>query len=433
MNPSRPFPRPRAAWLFLVSLAALAHGAVYAGGLVRPEPLARLAQAQRAAGFGAFDFWAALTLSFGDPLAAYPITAVWTFAGFLLAYGAAARLFGHFAALAAAGAALVLGYPGWVAVSPSPWQFALLPAGAAALGASWFTARPLAPWRARLADWATRRWVKAAWIVLLTFAAFVVAENARLGFRGAPKGKFPYAANGLPHGFDRDLNDLRQVQHAGFFREAVASMRGSYLPHDNRAVCLAGHGGAARFVCRVGRAWPDVTVARRTPRLVAAGWEIRRTARGLEAQPGSGGFRYVRLHGTVDGEEVANWYALRDRVLARPARRVTVEGPLYRRGNGKNLRIELEVTSARGARATASYDGEPLTLLRRDLAAGDRVVVLFAARLPSPLPRTGAPVVIEVEAPAGLLDFDVFLEALVEDPAEPAPRHGTPLWSFGTL
>ena len=427
MDDIKPFPRPRTAWALFLFLAVVGHAAVYAGGLVRPEPLARVAAATHAVGYGAFDFWAALLLPFSDPLAVFAVTVVWSLAGAVIAYAAAARLVGHFAASALAGAAFIAGYPGWHAALPSAWAFWVLPVGAAGLVVSLPAARRLARWRAMPARWTKRRSVKAAWIVLLVFAVFVVAEQARLGLRGAPKGKFPYPTNGLTRGFDRDLSELRLVQHAGFFREAVGSMHRVHLLHDNRLACLAAHGAAARFLCRVGRARPDIAPAARAPQLVSAGWVIEQTGRGLEVEPGSGGFRYTRLHGTVDGAALPNWYALRERVLAKRPRRVTVEGPVFKRGCGKNLRIEVEVESARRVTAVATLDGKPLPLVRRDLAAGDRVVVLFAARLPSPLPRSPAPLAIEVEAPTGILDFDVYLETLTGGATQPPPRGGTPL------
>ena len=416
MDGKKSFPRSCTAWIVFLLLAVLAHAAVGVGGLVTAEPLARLHAAENSFSWAAFAFWALFNLPFTAPAAPFFLTLIWGLAGFVLAYGALARLLGHFAALAAVGTTLVLGYPGWHATLPTSWQFWLLPAALAALVASLFVKNYLAPARAAIDRLIAKRTARALWVVLLIFAFFVVAEQARLGTRGAYGGKFPYEKHGLRQGFATDLSLLRRLHHTTHYLRAIRRMNDNALLHDNAQVCLAAHGAAARFVCRIGRARPDATLAHRTPRIMPAGWILQMGPFGTEPAFGSGGIRYPRLEGRVNGEPAGNWFDLRARVLQGGATHVRVRGPIFTRAASKDLYVEIETTNPRGIAAKATYDGKPVVFVRRDLPAGDLMIVRFATRLPSPLPRSGVPIDIEVQAPSGLLDFDLLLTG-VEMPA----------------
>ncbi|MDP8223041.1 MAG: hypothetical protein P9L99_06760 [Candidatus Lernaella stagnicola] len=433
MDQTRPFPSPRSAWLIAMFLAVMAHAAVFFGGIVRPESLARLAEAERTVGWDTFDFWATMILPFGGAIAPFAVTMLWGLAGFALAYLALARLVGHFAALGAAGAVFIGGYPGWSAVLPTAWMLWLPPAALAVLVLSFFLRGRLVTWRARIATWSARRAVKAAWVGVLVFAFFVVAEQARLGFRGSINGAFPYEKKGLAHGFDKDLDMTRRLQHAGLFMLAARRMEDNSLRHDSSTVRLAAHGAAARFVCRIGAARPNVTPPLRTPKIVPAGWVLRQGVFGIEPAFNTGGIRYNEWSGKVDSRPAANWYELRADVLSGDAKQVEVAGPLHKRASAKDLFIEIETHDAGKVEASATYDGEPWKLVRRTLAAGDRTIVRFAAHVPCPLANPDATLNVRASAPRGMLDFDVLLRSVETPDSDEIERKELKPFTFDAL
>jgi len=416
-------------WLLFLYFATISHLAVLVGGIVRPQPLADL---ERGAAHGlTAAAWARLIGCWAAPAAPLIITTVWSLTGYVLAFWALNRLAGRFVALGAAGVVFLVGFPGWFGVLPTAGQFWLLPAAAGAGALSLFSARPLAPARARLAALERNKPLKAAWVILLIFAFFTVAEQARLGWRGSFSGKFPYDRTGLPNGFDPELEELRRLQHAGHFALAVRAMNAAGLRHDNPADCRRGHGAAARFICRVGLARPDVTADPGEPRdaRVSAGWKLSFYRWRVVPEMGAGGIRYERLRGKIEGEETGDWRRTRARVLAERPRQVEVIGPLYRRGIGKRLLIEVETDEPGDLTVEAALDEEPLALFRRPLPAGDRVIVRYSTIVPDIIQAGGLPLWISVHHPQGILDLDVFLQSRAEQKAEDE-EHLRPRSSF---
>jgi hypothetical protein len=426
-------PSPLTEKLLFCFFAGGSHAAVLAGGIVRPEPLAWIAAAQSGRGWcDAGRLWAALLSPWRDAAAPFVVTVGWTLLGFLLAYLAARRLFGAFVALAAVGLTTIAGYPGWDAALPGVFRLWLTPAALAAWLLSLALAGPLAPVR----EWLTRRSedraLKALWAGLLVFAFFSTAEHLRVGLRGAHNGRFPYADCGLPHGFDKELTDLRRLHHAFPFAPAMRWLTRGGLLYDNEACGLAGHGAAARFVGRIGAARPDVTRMRpaphggwRPPRyLTRVGWLLRSTEAGWAALPCPDGIRYNEWRGKLEDVDAGDWTATRRRIqLAQPVA-ADISGPVSARAVAKMLWLEVECGNPADVEAQAKLAGEPLGLVRRELAAGDRVIVRFAAILPDRL-ADPTPLEISVQAPQRMWDLDLFLQA-PENPKEtgvgPRPR-----------
>jgi len=419
-SPSKPTER------VLVSFFALGtFGGVLAGGLVRPEPLAWVHAAETTVGFGAADWWALLFWPARYSWTPFVATVGWTFAGYLFAYFAVRRLFGAFAALAAAAGAVILGCPGWDGALPNGARFWTTPVALAAWLVALALSRRTAPWREWLAVRARERWLKLLWIGLLIFAFFVTAEQLRLGLRGANTGKFPYAENGLPRGVAKELDDYRRLHHAAHFILATEAMHRRGLLFDDALACLAGHGAAARFVCRIGAARPDVLIARRPPLVVGGGWSLERAPFGGPwrwiVAPGRTGLRYAQMRGSVEGVEAGNWFAARHRVQTEQPTTAEFSGPVDPHGAGKYLWIEIECAEGRDADAQATLGGEPLELMRHVLAAGDRTIVRFAAMLP---PTIGSceSFDIRLQEPAGMWDVDLFLHDVELPPGNAGVR-----------
>jgi hypothetical protein len=410
MDERSPFPGPITEPVFIGLLVFLSHVAVLLGGVVRVEPLAWLAAAAKTTGWGAADWWAALLWPFPNAAMVFVVTIAWTLAALVIAYLAVRLIAGPYVALALASGVWIAGYPSWFGALPNEWRFWVTPAAVAAMLAAWGLQRFTQSARERLADRSTRRSVRWALAILMIFAFFVVAEDVRIGIRGAYKGKFPYEKVDLVHGFDKDFTTLRRLHHVLHFVAAVTRMNQVGLRHDSRMACLAGHGEAARFVCRLGLAGSPATQPKRPPTIVGAGWALVPARFGYDAVPGSGGLRNAALRGQLDGVETGNWFGTRGEVWARRPHDVEIVGPVFRRGAGKNLLIDVECERPDGIEVTVTLDWETLPLVRRELAAGDRWIVRFAARLPEPLPVAKPRLYVSAHAPLGMLDFDVFLE-----------------------
>lgn len=420
MNDKEPRRSSWKGWLLFLYFAGVSHLAVLVGGIVRPQPFAEIHQGASRGLVAAS--WAWLIERWADPAAPFLITSAWSFLGCLFAFAALSRLVGGFIALGVSGIVFLVGFPGWFGVLPTAAQFWLLPVAVAVWPISFIPVRPLAPIRIRLAALGRNKPLKVIQVGLLIFAFFTVAEQGRLGWRGTFTGKFPYDRTGLPYGFDKDLEELRRLQHAGHFALAVRSMNAAGLRHDDPADCRRGHGAAARFICRVGLARPGATGDLGEPRdaKVSAGWRLSLENWRILLEMGAGGIRYERLRGKVDGEETGDWRHTRAQVLAVTPRHVEVIGPVFHRGEGKRLFIEVETDEKEpnDLFVAATLDEEPLMLFRRLLAAGDRMIVRYTTTVPENIQPGGLPLLISVNHPQGILDLDVFLQSRADQKEE---------------
>jgi hypothetical protein len=216
------------------------------------------------------------------------------------------------------------------------------------------------------------------------------------------------------------------VHHAGFFLAAVHAMNAEGLLHDNRLIALMAHGAAARFIGRVGMARPDTTPPRLIPPMTSAGWALQGTSLGWKPLPGVAGLRYHRVRVSLDGDEAGDWVTAREKLWRLRPIEARVVGPLYSRGGGKDIWIEVETSSVEGVAAEARLGGERIALVRRELPAGDRMIVRYAAPLPA-FQGEDAQLEVYAEAPAGMLDFDVFLHGGEDLPdSGPARRPALP-------
>ena len=430
MDKPRRFPSPTVELLMPLLAAVGAHFAVLAGGIVRPESVALL----RAAKQSEFDLplWALYFLSrvADDPGTPFTVTVVWALAGFLLAYLALRLLVDPFVASALMSIVLLCGYPGWTELMPARWIFYLPPAALSAVIVAAIARRRLGPLRDKLAKLSADRYARVVWIVLVVFMFFVVAEHVRVGLRGSGKHGFPYADVGLDRGFDKELDKLRRVHHLSDYVAVLREMKKVGLRVDLPDHCLAAHGAAARYVCRVGAGWGEVTRELDPLFETPTGWMLAYTPRTLSdfdllfflppenlgPTINRGGIRYPRLLGSIEGAESHNWFVTRAAVIRDRPQNVRIHGPLYRRAVGRNLWIEVECDNAAGVKIAATLAGTPLRVIAKTMSAGDRLLVRGTTRLDWPEPRSGLPLEVTVAAPHGILDLDVMISP--EDPAD---------------
>ncbi|MHA1567939.1 MAG: hypothetical protein ACTSXZ_00590 [Alphaproteobacteria bacterium] len=403
--------------------AVAAHMAVLAGGVLRPENISLLWELKYAIGGGAAaSALRGLTAAWPDPAAPFVAAALWGLAGLLLMVFAVRQLFSPYLASMLLAVLLLSGYPGWTDLMPTTEVFWLLPVGvlAALLALRLTKRRP--GWASRLASLTAGRAWKAAWIVLMVFAVLVVTERVRVGLRVDEGGQFDYAKAGLPLGFDGELGDLRRVQHVSEHVAVLRAMAEKGLDPSRWNHCQLAHGAAARFICRLGLASGTRRTMMDKELRTSVGWRLDRIPRRLgevgvlfDLSPmvlsptvGRGGLRYPKLRGVVDGEEAGHWFDTRRSVISRRPKRVEIRGPIFRRAWTNQLWVEVECDDPTDVTMTVNVDGEDLPLIRRRLAAGDRTIERGIVRLER-RQRSGIPLVVIVEAPAGMLDFDLFV------------------------
>jgi hypothetical protein len=429
MDNHRTFPGPLGEWLGVGLTATAAHLAVLAGGVVNRGGLALLREAPHpdsAAGWTLH----ALAHVWNDPAAPFLVAVVWALLAFLALYAALRRWITPYFASGVAALVLASGYPGWTTLLPSAWLLWSAPAALGALVIALFVPRRAAALQQRVNDITARRWWKIVWTLLAVVAVFIVAERVRLGLRGEKSTRFPYAAVGLTHGFDKELADLRGVTHLAGFVSVLQGMQYGGLRASDFQHCLRAHGAAARFVCRMGVSWGQARPVVVRKYLSAVGWQIIRRPQPpgaaelllnrpnlqLGPLPSRGGIRYPRLWGFVDGQPSGNWFDTRTRVLHDRPRQVEIRGPVFRRAFSRTLWIEVECDEPQGVRLTARFNEQVLPVQQRTLAAGDRTIVRGVALLASDQTHSGQLLDVIADAPHGLLDFDLLMSS--EEAAE---------------
>ncbi len=422
MNHQSRFPGPLGEWLGVGGIALAAHLAVLAGGVVRPEGILPLRDLARAPGMAGAALRTLAGVA-GDPAAPFAAMIGWALLGLAALYAAARRLLTPFFASAVLVLVLAAGYPGWRTLMPAEWIIWFAPISGLALAVSYPLGRVLSKPLARVVQLTSGRWWKVGWALLVVVSGFIVAERVRLGLRADHTARFPYVAAGLPRGFDKELADLRAVTHLTGFTEALNGIQEAGLRANDPAHCLRAHGAAARYLCRVGMTWGASRAPMTRRYLSSTGWQVTRQPRNpgfndlmlnrgnrvLAPEPGRGGLRYPRLWGFVNGEPSGNWFDTRARVLREHPQRVEIRGPTFRRAANRNLWIEIECTRPEGVRMTVKLNEQELPVQRRDLPAGDRIIVRGVTLLAGVTCPGGQPLAVSVEVPTGMLDFDLLI------------------------
>jgi len=425
----QPFPNAMLELLLPITGAVLAHAAVLSGGIVLPERLEWLRGIDEPVKNLPLLSAYLLREIWPDPATIFLGSALWILGAALLAYLAVRRLLSPLAASVLMAAVLMAGYPGWSDLLPSPFMFWVMPAALAMYALAITLGRSFIPIR----DWINRQTkhslVRVAWVVLMVFMLFLVAERVRLAHRGSRGGEFPYAQAGLERGFDSSLEMLRRVRHVSQFVRVARALQEAGLQMDSPKHCVYAHGAAARFMCQTNFCWvAPVDPGQNNRYLRMSGWRLADRPTGdfkllspqtaetaIAPETNSGGLYYLRFYSRVNNGPQTYWLAQRDSFPQSAAIEIEIRGETLARALNRHLWVEVETHDPTDVRIRIAFNNHELTPTMLTMNAGDREIVRADALLAHDTSENFLPLAIDIEAPHGVLDADVMLS-----PATPA-------------
>lgn len=419
----KPFPSPLLELILPVAGVMLAHAAVLTGGVVLPERLEWLRKIDLPA--KDLPLMAAYLLRevWPDPAAPFVSSVLWTLTAALLVYQALRRLLSPLAASTILAGVLLAGYPGWSDLLPSPYLFWLMPAALGLYALAITLGRSLVPIRQWFVRRSAHRWLRVAWIVLMIFTVFVVAERMRLAHRGSQGRDFPYARAGLDRGYDASLEKLRRVRHVSQFVRVARALQQEGLRLDAPMHCVFAHGAAARFLCQTKFHWgTPADAGPNNSYLRMSGWRLADRPTGdfqllsprvadtmLAPETNRGGLYYLRFLSRINGGKQAHWLAQRDSFPLSGPTKIEIRGQTLMRALNKHLWVEVETSDPRGLQVAIMFNGQELSPTMLTMNAGDREIVRADVVLAHEASVNFLPLAIDIDAPHGVLDADVML------------------------
>jgi len=425
----QPFPSAMLELLLPITGAVLAHAAVLSGGIVLPERLEWLRGIDQPA--RNFPLISAYLLReiWPDPATIFIGSALWILGAALLSYIALRRLLSPLVASALMAVVLMAGYPGWSDLLPSPYMYWVTPAALGMYALAITLGRSFVPIREWINRQTKRRLVRVVWVVLMVFMLFIVAERVRLAHRGSSGGEFPYTQAGLERGYDSSLEMLRRVRHVSQFVHVARALQHEGLRLDAPKHCVFAHGAAARFMCQTKFRWGEsVDPGSNNSYLRMSGWRLADRPTGgfkllnpqeadmaIAPETNTGGLYYLHFYSRINNGPQTYWLAQRDSFPQSAATKIEIRGETLARALNRHLWVEVETHDPHDVQIRITFNDEELTPTMLTMNAGDREIVRADVVLAYEGAGNFLPLVVDIEAPHGVLDADVMLS-----PATPA-------------